>query len=349
MTIIRILLLISFTCFFATACQFASKSVIEQGVVVVEKAEVRNSTGIVAASIKEVKRGEVLDILERRTANQQDYVQVRLPGGENLEGWLEARFIISKRIVDECNKLDTEWKDIPTQAVGKTKDKLKLRLSPGRNTEVATLLPANTKLNIVGRTRAERQVDEKEKNTDTKDAKNEGTKYDDWYKVRLEDNTVIKAGWIYADSVEITPPEAIVGLLGAGRRFAAWESFGEEVKDPEINSIQRNYFILDKYAYSKEEEIDFDRVYVIAWDLESHGYKSILIESQVKGLYPLKVEKTSTSYIFTVSLLNKQNQPNLIRYQAKLENEETNKWIAAKVQEAKPDPNKPIKTPKKTK
>lgn len=346
MTIIRILLLFSFTSFFLTACQFGSKTAIEQGVVLAEKAEVRNSTGIVAASIKEVKRGEVLDILERRTANQQDYVQVRLPGGENLEGWLEARFIISKRIVDECNKLDTDWKDIPTQAVGKTKDKLKLRLKPGRNSEVITLLSANTKLSIVGRARAERQAEEKDKTTDPK---NDGVKYDDWYKVRLEDNSVIKAGWIYADSVEITPPEAIVSLPGAGRRFIAWESFGEEVKDTEINSVQKNYFILDKYAYSKEEEIDFDRVYVIAWDLETHGYKSILIESQVKGLYPLKVEKTSTGYIFTVSLLNKQNQPTLTRYQAKLEDEATNKWIAAKVQEAKPDPNKPSKAPKKTK
>jgi hypothetical protein len=341
MLTIRILLLLSFTSFFLTACQLASKTVLEQGVVVAEKAELRNSTGIVAASIKEVKKGQTLDILERRTANQQEYVQVRIPGQENLEGWLEARFIISKRIVDECNKLESEWKEIPTQAIGKTKDKLKLRLSPGRNTEVITLLPANTKLNIVGRTRAERGGEEK-----SSDPKNEGTKYDDWYKVRLEDNQVIKAGWIYADSVEITPPDAIVSLPGAGRRFVAWEHFGEEVADSETSSTQKNYFILDKYAYSKEEEIDFDRIYVIAWDLETHGYKSILIENQVKGLYPLKVEKTSTGYIFDVPLINKQNEPVVTKYQVKLEDAATNKWIAAKVQEAKPDPSKPTKKTK---
>ncbi|KAF0249412.1 MAG: hypothetical protein FD167_1182 [bacterium] len=340
MLIIRILLLTSFTCLFLTACQLASKPVIEQGVVVAEKVEVRNSTGLVAASIKEVKRGQVLDILERRTANQQDYIQVRIPGENTMEGWMEARFIISKRIVDECNKLAQGWKDTSTQATGKTKDKLKLRLNPGRSSEVITLLPANTKLSIVGRARAERQGDEKPTNT-----ANEGNKYDDWYKVRLEENPVIKAGWIYADSVEITPPDAISALPGAGRRFIAWEAFGE-VTDPETSTTEKNYIILDKYAYSKEDEIDFDRIYVIAWDLASHGYKSILIESQIKGLYPLKVEKTPTSYLFNVSLLNKEKKTIVTRYQIKLEDEAANKWLATKIQEPKPTTSKPAKKKK---
>lgn len=353
MLTIRILLFIITSFLFLTACQLASKQTIEQGVIVVEKAEVRNSTGLVAASIKEVKRGQVVDILERRTANQQDYIQVRIPGENNVEGWLETRFVISKRIVDECNKLFEEWKDISTQATGKTKDKLKLRLSPGRGSEVITVLAANTKLSIVGRARAERQTEDKPAKDDGKDSKDskdnkdskDSNKYDDWYKVRLEDNAVIKAGWIYADSVEITPPDAITALPGAGRRFIAWEAFGE-VSDPETNSTEKNYIILDKYAYSKEEEIDFDRIYIIAWDLAIHGYSSILIESQLKGLYPLKVEKVSSGYLFNVSLLNKEGKPVVTRYQIKLEDEATNKWLAGKIQEPKPTTQKPTKKTK---
>lgn len=332
MLIIRLFIII-FTALVFISCQPNQTTEVEQGVVVVEKAELRNSTGLVSATIKEVKRGELVDILERRTANNQDFVHIRIGKDNPVEGWLESHQIIKKDLVDDCEKLATEWQDIPTQAVGKTKDKLKLRLTPGRDTEVATVLAAGTKLEIVGRTRVER-----------KDENDQEKKYDSWYKVRLTDNPVIKAGWVYAESIEITPPDLILALPGAGRRFVAWHSFGE-FTDPELNVTQNNYIILDKYAYSKESQIDFDRIYVVAWDLETHGYKSILIQSQVDGLYPLKVESQSDGYLFTVNLLDKQSKPVAIRYKI-TGDATTNTWKAAKEAEAKPI-TKPVVKPKK--
>lgn len=307
--------------------------------IIAEKAPVRNSTGLVAATIKEVNRGEVVGIIERRSANQQDFIHVRVNGEKPIEGWVESRFIIPKKIVDECNKLATEWKDIPTQAIGKNKDKLKLRLAPGRSSEVVTLLTAGTKIEIVGRVRAERQADSNDKN----DKANSDSKFDAWYKVRLNDSPVIKAGWLYADSVELTPPDAIVGLPGAGRRFVAWQAFGE-INDSESGVPQKNYIILDKYAYSKEDEIDFDRIYVVSWDLETHAYKSIHIETQLKGLYPLKVDSETSGYIFSVPLIDKQKNSINARYKI-TGDATTNKWNVSRVVEAKP----PTKTIKKSK
>ncbi len=329
-----------FLCSFLTACHLTQKEIVEQGVIIAEKAPVRNSTGLVAATIKEVNRGEVVGIIERRNANQQDFVHVRLTGEKPIEGWIESRFIISKKIIDECNKLATEWKDIPTQATGKNKDKLKLRLSPSRNSEVVTLLTAGTKIEVVGRVRAERQSETNDKNEKSNSESKD--KYDTWYKVRL-DNPIIKAGWLYADSVELTPPDSITALPGAGRKFVAWQAFGE-ITDSETKNNEKNYIILDKYAYSKEEDIDFDRIYVVAWDTETHAYKSIHIESQVKGLYPLKVEQETSGYLFNVSLLDKQKNPILARYKI-TGDAATNKWTVSRVVEPKPS----TKTIKKSK
>lgn len=325
----RALLIIQLSLLLLVSCKGDGTATIDQGVVIAEKAEVRNSTAPVAAPLKELKRGEQVEILEHRSVNQRDFTRVRVAGEKPLEGWLEARFVISKRIVDECQKLSDEWKDIPTQATGRTKDRLKLRLKPGRDTDVATMLPANTVLEIVGRERAERRTEA----TEDKPAPDEGVKYDNWYKVRLNPDGVIKAGWIYADSVELRPPDAIAPLPGAGRRFTAWQPFGK-VKDSVTNNEESHYIILDKYAYSKDDDIDFDRIYIVVWDEEKHAYSSIFIESLLRGTYPLRGEQKSDGYYFTVPLLNRQNQPTLTNYVIKRD-EKAGRYRVTRIVETK--------------
>src|SRR5256885_8495057 len=85
----------------------------EPGVIIAEKAQVRNSTALVAAPLKELKRGDTVNILEKRSVNQREFLRVRVEGDKPVEGWLESRQVISKKIVDECNKLAEEWKDVP--------------------------------------------------------------------------------------------------------------------------------------------------------------------------------------------------------------------------------------------
>src|SRR5262249_46474617 len=144
----------------------------------------------------------------------------------------------------------------------------------------------------------------------------EPVRYDSWYKARMGSDSVIKAGWVYAESVELLPPDAISGLPGAGRRFVAWQPFGKVIDD-QTNNTEYNYIILDKYAYSKEDDIDFDRIYIVVWDNTKHGYSSIHIESQLRGLLPLRVEQKDDGYLFTVQFLNKQQEPVTARYQIK--------------------------------
>jgi hypothetical protein len=326
------LVFVTIAILFSVACSNGQTEAIDRGVVIAEKAQVSNSTALVATPLKELKRGDEVDILERRSVNQREFTRVRVAGDKPLEGWMETHVVISKHIVDQCQQLANEWKDISTQAMGKTKDKLKLRLKPGRDSEVATLLPSGTKLDILGRAETERRADS---DSETKDAQkaSESSRSDSWFKVRLGSDQLIKAGWIYADSIELTPPDSISGLLGAGRRFAAWQPFGK-VLDPETKNEESHYIILDKYAYSKDDAIDFDRIYVVIWDTEKHGYSSIHIESLLRGVYPLRVSSKGDSYTFTVDLLNKKGEPQAVNYAIK-QNPKTGQLDVIRIQEKK--------------
>jgi hypothetical protein len=155
---------------------------------------------------------------------------------------------------------------------------------------------------------------------------------------------VIKAGWLYADSVEFSTPPAVSALLGAGRRFSAWRAFGK-VSDPQTNNEESHYIILDKYAYSKDEDIDFDRIYVVVWDIQTHAYQSIYIESQIRGVYPFQGEAQGDDYVFRVNLLNKEEQPVPANYIVKRD-PKTNALRVSRVVEKV---TKPAKTPAKSK
>jgi hypothetical protein len=328
----NLLIILSIAAFSLTACNSKGGSEpIDRGVIIAEKAQVSSSTALVTTPLTELKRGDEVDILEHRSVNQREYTRVRVVGDKPLEGWMDTYVVISKRIVDECQKLADEWKDISTQASGKTKDKLKLRLKPGRDSDVAFLLPAATKVEVLGRVRTERRASDSDSESKSTDQSAEPVKYDNWYKVRLGPDYLIKAGWIYADSIELSPPDQIAGLPGAGRRFVAWQPFGK-VLDTETKNEEINYIILDKYAYSKDEDIDFDRIYVVAWDTNKHGYGSIHIESQLRGLYPLKLTPKDGGYIFTVQLLDKNKAAVPANYAIK-QSPKTNQWDVERIKE----------------
>lgn len=281
-----------------TSCTSQTRNeAVEQGVVIFEKAQLLASTALVSTPIKELKRGDTVDILERQTVNQREFVKVRYtPSGEKaIEGWLESRHVLNKPLLDESNRLAKEWESISTQARGRTKDKLKLRISPSRDSGVLTLLPSNTQVEIVGRVRSERklEVDDGQK------------RFDRWYKVRLGDEYLTKAGWLYADSVELTPPEAIAALPGGSRRFAAWMEFGG-VADEQTARTESHYIILDKFTFSRDDEIDFDRIYIVVWKPDIHAYGSIYVESGLRGLYPMEYKNEGEKGVLTVQLIDKK-------------------------------------------
>src|SRR5438034_11491970 len=90
------------------------------GVVVTRLAQIRSSTAVVAADLLEVKRGDVIDILDSidipdpsDNSKRERWYRVRAHDDERTEGWIEARNIMPDNVLENARKLAEEDKGTP--------------------------------------------------------------------------------------------------------------------------------------------------------------------------------------------------------------------------------------------
>src|ERR1041385_3733171 len=126
----------------------------ETGYVIARRAEVRSSSAVVAADLKEVVRGDELDILGSATAPDtgERWLHVRTRDAEPIEGWIEARNLISQGMVERSRQLAREDADTPAQASGQPRASTNIRCSPDRsgNDNILMKLESGAKFDIVG-------------------------------------------------------------------------------------------------------------------------------------------------------------------------------------------------------
>src|SRR5262245_54175383 len=190
-----------------------------QATVVPERVKVFNSTAEVSHVVGELKSGDKVLVVSKAAEQGKHWVGVKAADG--LTGSMDPRYLANQEVVNQSQKLAQSVKDTPIQASGRSKAALKLRLTPDRTNDdnVAILLPSATPLEIVGRERRPRPALQ----TDNKEGDDASTtRYDDWYEVRLKDNPVLPAGWIYAGSVELDIPPEIVYYVSGARRIVGW-------------------------------------------------------------------------------------------------------------------------------
>src|SRR5262245_50774294 len=188
----------------------------EKAFVVPERLKLRNSTALAARVVGELKGGDQVTVTDHETAEDGDnWSKVKGPSGES--GWIKTLNLVKQEVVVKSRHIADETKDIPTQAIRKSKATLKLRLPPDRSDDdnVATSLPMGTMLEIVGRERKPRPATIESKGEAREDS-NGNVRYDDWYKVRLKDYSVLPAGWIYGGSVELEVPPEIFYFVSTG-------------------------------------------------------------------------------------------------------------------------------------
>lgn len=315
-----------------TGCQETSKK-IDDGVIVNEKVDVLNSTALVATKIGQLKRGDEVGIFFKANVNGIDWVRIE-KGGEK-GGWIEARHVVTKKVLDQCLKLAKENADIPAQIGGRLKKETRLRLQPGRETESVTVLKGGTTFDILKRVRIEYKppvapppAKDSKDNAKEKDPEPDetGQKYDYWYLARFPEESVYRCGWLYGGSIEIVEPDEIAGMIGSGRKTVAAIPFGGTLD--KHGKIQKNFFILDKQLFNPEP-VDFDRIYVVRWDPTADNYTSPFYEMNLKGMYPILYKTESeTKTLFTLSLLSKDGQPVKAEYLAELLE---NRWQVTKL------------------
>lgn len=296
----------------------------EEGVVISERAGLFNSTALVNLKVGELQKGDRLRIYHRAEVNGIEWLKVQKEG-ESKFGWVEARHIIPRNILDACQTLEREQASIQSQIRGRLKRETRLRVQPRRDADVITLLKSGVEFDVLKRQRVERtatSTEEGEKpNTDETDVK-----YDTWYLVRLPEGALCRLGWLYGGSVELIEPPVIAGIVGGGRRMVGAIPFG--LTFDKNGAPLRNYFILDKQIFSNDPVADFDRIYVVRLDARTGNYTSAYHELPVRGIYPVAYQNDSdTEAKFLVTLLDKNGKPTQVEYTATLVN---NNWTVKK-------------------
>lgn len=264
----------------------------------------RSSTAEAARTVGELRGGEVVTIKERSEADGIAWARVIGPNG--VSGWTQVRNLISEDLAARSQKLAEEMQAIPGQAIGRSKASLKLRLAPDRTTEdnVLTLMPSGTEVEILARDRRPRPATasgETESATDTK--------YDEWYQVRLRDNKVTPAGWIYGGSVELQVPHEISYYGSFGRRIVGWQKLpsAQGAEDPNAAFV-----VLERQISGAGEGIDFDRLKVMAYDAVARDYYTPYRED-LDGRFPASVEAESGRGTFAVRQV-KDGATNEVKY-----------------------------------
>lgn len=318
----------------ASACSGMS-SLNETAYVVPEKLRLKNSTAQAARNIGELKSGDRVTITER-SKSEEGALWVNVKAGDGQQGWAEAKNFIKEDIVAKSRKMAEEIKDVPTQAIGKSKATLKLRLTPDRANEenVAAPLPSGTTMEIVARERKPRpaSLDQKADSAEgaTADAKQE-TKYDEWFQVRLSGLTVLPAGWIYGGSVELDIPGEIIYFVSSGRRIVGWHKLGTVHGDD--SRTGDHFLVLERKVLGADERADFDRIKVLAYDAPTRNY-STPFKDDVIGRFPVSLKMDGQTGSFRSIVLDKNDAQQEIEYSVEITN---NKIKVAKPAAQKPD------------
>jgi hypothetical protein len=317
------------------------------GVIIARRAQIRSSTAVVAADLVEVSRGDVIDIIDSETVENEKWLFVRAHDIETTEGWIEARNVMPQEVLDKARKLAEEDKEIPPQATGQLRAGSNLRLSPDyvNNDNILMKLESGSSFEIIGWKRVPKpkgaetkesddapkagsaQTGSGRKTRDTDAEKEPEEAYELWYKVRLAPSvSPVPAGWVYAKQVELSVPSDII-FYRTGREFVAWRRLDDEAsassnaapkdKDAAKEEKPGSWVILEKGSATgprSPDEPDFDRIYVLGYDKYRQEHYTAYRSPDVKGYFPLRVEGQGDNKTFSIRIQGDDGQIKEAKY-----------------------------------
>ncbi len=309
-----IALAIAFVGLSQIACSMISGDAkIDEGVVIAPTLKVRSSTAMVALDLVELKRGDRLDILDqsevKTPTRTEEWYKVRTTNKDEVVGWVEARYVINKSIVDRINDLFEKSRDTPSQAQGRLKVSTRLRIEPGG--ELVTYLNRGTEVDIVDKARTKVKPESRQSDAEDSDetADEPETRTVLWYKIRLPESEVLRAGWVGARQVELDVPDEILHLEGEGRIFTGWVVFDHNKSKK--GETKNNYIGLMK-SLDTDAPVDFTRLWVLNYSPSQGRYTGSYIEDGLRGLLPVIPGERG----FTIHEMDENGKPVAVKYEA---------------------------------
>lgn len=312
----------------------------DTGTVIVRRAYIRSSYAVVAADLREVKRGQNLDILEEMEFEKVRWYRVRAHDEDNTEGWIEGQNIITNELLDKSKKLAQDDQDLQSQAAGQLRAVSNLRLTPEiKDENILYKLESGATFDVIDWKyvpKVQGDVDDsssadknantpqKSKNAEVEAAKEENQPknldevYDIWYKIRL-DPLVSPApeGWIFGRQVELQVPSDIIFYQNNAKKFVTWHRLDNVApvsptdKDSARLAKPGSWVILTRSntVKAKEgDEPDFDGIFVLGYDKYNEQHYSAYRIDGIWGEIPLKVEGAGDNKTFVMRLRNAAGQ-----------------------------------------
>jgi len=264
------------------ACNRRGHRVLEVNYVSAPEAMLRDQVAAVYNRVGSVKNGERVEVLE----HDRRFARVRTVSG--TEGWIEQRYLVDQKTFNALQKLAQQSANYPVQAPGVLRNETNLHVTPGRETEHLYQLPAGTKVSILERATAEKQIvplPEQSRPAAKSGAKPSGPPLEDWWLVR---DSAGHAGWVLGHMLDVDAPLDIA-QYAEGQRIVAFFVLGQ-VEDID-NGVQKKvpqYLCLltdphDGMAF------DYNQVRVFTWNTRRHRYETAYREHGLNGVLPVTV------------------------------------------------------------
>ncbi|HWZ43732.1 MAG TPA: SH3 domain-containing protein [Candidatus Saccharimonadales bacterium] len=311
-----------------TGCGNISNVKIEYVYVAAPEAALRDRVAAVYNKTGTVHNGERVQVLERLQSKR--FVKIRSP--RNEEGWVQDRFLASQQTYDQLERLASQYKDVPAQAVAVTRASANLHVTPGRKTEHIFQLNENERVDLLLRQTSDRNApapiavqpnssrkNEKEKsNANSKDQQREKDRekdreavsdlpsedqggksaaapvLEDWWLIR---NAQKRMGWVLGRILYVDAPIEI-GQYAEGQRIVAFFVLGQaQDKDKKVPEY------LTLLAENKDgQPYDYTQIRVFTWNTRRHRYETAYREHRLAGVLPVTVGRENDTAVFTLQV-----------------------------------------------
>jgi len=276
-----------FILLFSSACNRGRGRVLEVAYVSGVQATLRDHVAAVYEKAGVVKNGERVEVLD----HDRHFVKVRTANGTT--GWMEQRYLVSREVFDQIQKLTADNQDDPVQARGTTRNDTNLHVEPGRDTEHLYQISSGEKLSLLKRGTAEKQGAVAAPSRSTSHSAKPGSKkneqdrkpvpvIEDWWLVRDSHNRV---GWVLARMIDLDVPLE-VAQYAEGQRIVAFFV---------LNQVQDGDKKVAQYLTVLTEPkdglpFDFNQIRVFTWNVRRHRYETAYRE-RMEGVLPVTVSQ----------------------------------------------------------
>jgi len=252
----------------------------------------RDRVAAVSNRVAEVTNGQRLDVLE----HGRRFLKVKTDKGE--VGWIEDHEVIDQSVYDKFGQLQKDNGSDPVVATAVLEEDYWLRDAPGRTSDRFTLLPENSKLQLLMRASVPRPEapqllplpvkktvkPEKKKKEDLEDLANPAL--EDYWLARASSGQV---GWVRSRTLDEDVPDAIAGLAEGQKVIGAYVL--RTVEDPGANvpGNQVPEYLVALAPWRDGLPFDFDQVRVFTWNVKKHRYETAYRERNIAGYLPVTV------------------------------------------------------------